>query len=98
MFEFLGAVMGCSVRTKNFLNLDMPSIIWKQLVDTAVNRKDLENIDRYTIQCLDDVISIQKKGVDETNFNDLIQEKFVTYLSDGSEVELLPGGKSILVT
>ena len=50
MFEFLGAVMGCSVRTKNFLNLDLPSIIWKQLVDTAVNRKDLENIDRYTIQ------------------------------------------------
>ena len=44
------------------------------------------------------MISIQKKGVDETNFNDLIQEKFVTYLSDGSEVELLPNGKSILVT
>lgn len=50
MYEFLGAVMGCSVRTKNFLNLDFPSIIWKQLVDCVVNRKDLENIDRYTIQ------------------------------------------------
>lgn len=50
MYEFLGAVMGCSVRTKNFLNLDLPSIIWKQLVDMPVNRKDLENIDRYTIQ------------------------------------------------
>lgn len=52
MYEFLGAVMGCSVRTKNFLNLDLPSIIWKQLVDMPVNRKDLENIDRYTIQVI----------------------------------------------
>ena len=39
-----------------------------------------------------------KKGVDENTFNDLIQEKFVTYLCDGSEVELLPNGKSMLVT
>ena len=98
MYEFLGAVMGCSVRTKNFLNLDLPSIVWKQLVDCPVNRKDLENIDRYTIQCLDDVINIHKKGVDQNNFNDLIQEKFVTYLSDGSEVELESGGKNVLVT
>lgn len=47
---------------------------------------------------MDDVINIQKKGVDENTFNDLIQEKFVTYLCDGSEVELLPNGKSMLVT
>eukprot|EP01017_Pseudomicrothorax_dubius_P038535 TRINITY_DN578_c0_g2_i1.p1 TRINITY_DN578_c0_g2~~TRINITY_DN578_c0_g2_i1.p1 ORF type:complete len:332 (+),score=91.58 TRINITY_DN578_c0_g2_i1:84-998(+) len=98
MYEFLGVLMGCSIRTRNFLNLDLPSIVWKQLVDVPVTRKDLENIDRYTIQCLDDLINIQKKGVDENNFNDLIQEKFVTYLSDGSEYELVPGGKSILVT
>ena len=50
MYEFLGAIMGCSIRTKNFLNLDLPSIVWKQLVDVPLNRKDLENIDRYTIQ------------------------------------------------
>ena len=49
MLEFVGALMGCAIRTKNFLNLDLPSIIWKQLVDSPITRKDLENIDRYTI-------------------------------------------------
>ena len=44
------------------------------------------------------MINIHKKGIDENNFNDLIQEKFVTYLSNGSEVELFPGGKSEMVT
>ena len=29
MYEFLGALMGCSIRSRNFLNLDLPSIIWK---------------------------------------------------------------------
>jgi hypothetical protein len=62
-------------------------------VDAPLSRKDLENIDRYTIQCLDDVKYIDKKGIDEESFNDLIQEKFITSLSDGSEVELFPGGR-----
>ena len=31
-------------------------------------------------------------------FADLIQETFVTCLSDGSEVELIPGGRKIPVT
>ena len=98
MYEFLGVIMGCSIRTRNFLNLDLPSMVWKQLVDVPVNRKDLENIDRYLIQCLDDIINIHKKGVDENSFSEIIQEKFVTTLSDGSEVELIPGGRSKIVT
>jgi len=94
MFEMLGVIMGCSIRTKNFLNLDLPSIIWKQLVDVTTTRKDLENIDRYLIQCLDDVINIHKKGIDDSNFSDIIQEKFVTCLSDGTEVDVAPNGKT----
>lgn len=42
--------------------------------------------------------NIDKKGIDETNFNEIIQEKFVTCLSDGTEVELVKGGKNKLVT
>ncbi len=49
MYEFLGALMGCSIRSRNFLNLDLPSIVWKSLVDAPLTRKDLENIDKYTI-------------------------------------------------
>eukprot|EP01017_Pseudomicrothorax_dubius_P015074 TRINITY_DN1752_c0_g1_i12.p1 TRINITY_DN1752_c0_g1~~TRINITY_DN1752_c0_g1_i12.p1 ORF type:complete len:201 (+),score=65.99 TRINITY_DN1752_c0_g1_i12:49-603(+) len=32
------------------------------------------------------------------SFNDLIQEKFVTFLSDGTEKELISGGRNVLVT
>lgn len=55
MYEFIGALMGCSIRSRNFLNLDFPSIVWKALVDATITKKDLEYIDKYTIQCLDDL-------------------------------------------
>jgi len=44
------------------------------------------------------VINIHKKGIDESNFHDIIQEKYVTCLSDGTEVEIQTGGKSKSVT
>ena len=93
----LGAIMGCAIRTKNFLNLDLPSILWKQLVDAPLTRKDLENIDRYTVQCLDDILNIQKKGITEATFDSIIQEKFTTCLSNGQEVELIENGKNKMV-
>jgi hypothetical protein len=57
MFEFLGAMMGLAIRTKNFLNLDLPSMVWKQLIDIPLNRQDLDNIDRIIINCLDKIVN-----------------------------------------
>ena len=68
------------------------------LVDVPVTRKDLENVDRYLIQCLDDIINIHKKGVNEDLFSEIIQEKFVTTRCDGVEVELIPEGRNRIVT
>jgi hypothetical protein len=36
--------------------------------------------------------------VTEENFNDYFFDKFITYLSDSSQVELLPGGEQKSVT
>jgi len=47
---------------------------------------------------LDDIINIHKKGIDETQFSEIIQEKYVTTLSDGREVELIQGGKNAMLT
>lgn len=88
MFEFLGVLMGCSIRSRNFLNLDLPSMIWKQLIDIPLAKDDLNNIDRFSIQCLDNIVNITNKFVTEENFNDYFQDHFITYLSDSSEVEL----------
>jgi len=98
MFKYFGGLIGYAMRTGEFLNLDLPSIFWKKLLEANVDRKDLELIDRYTIQCLDDIINIHKKGVSEKNFNFIVDQKFTTCLSDGTEVELVEDGRNIDVT
>lgn len=97
MFEFVGVLMGASIRTRNFLSLDLPSMIWKQLIDIPLEKQDLDNIDRFSIQCLENIKDIHK-DINSSNFNAYFQDKFITYLSDSSERELFPGGKEKLVT
>jgi hypothetical protein len=61
MYKVLGGLIGYAIRSGEFMNLDLPSIFWKKLLGVEVDRKDLEYIDRYTIQCLDDILNINKK-------------------------------------
>jgi len=42
-------------------------------------------------------VNITKKNVTKENFNDYFQDRFITYLSDSSEVELFVGGREKLV-
>ncbi len=49
LFEFVGLLMGCSIRTGAHLALDMPSLFWKQLVGQNISLNDLELVDfQYT--------------------------------------------------
>ena len=91
--------MGASIRTRNFLNLDLPSMIWKQVIGIELNTEDLNNIDRFSIQCLDNIKNIDKnKDINRDNFNDYFEDHFVTYLSDSSEKEIIKDGRTKLVT
>lgn len=58
----------------------------------------MDNIDRISINCLDKIVNTGQIGVDESNFNDFFYDTFVTYLSDSSMVELVPGGEEKNVT
>ena len=98
MYKYLGGFIGYAMRSGEFLNLDLPSIFWKQLLEAPIDRKDLEFIDRYTIQCLDDIINIHKKGVTPETFSFFVDQKYTTCLSDGNEVDLLTDGKTLEVT
>ena len=98
MYEFLGSMIGMSFRLGHLLPLNLSSLIWKRLTEDPVDRSDLIAIDAYCVQCLDDIINIEKKGIDEQNFSALIDDCFITRLSDGSEVELVKGGKNLKVT
>lgn len=45
LFEFIGMLMGCSIRTGAHLALDLPSMVWKQLVGQNVYPSDLIEVD-----------------------------------------------------
>ena len=92
MFRILGCFIGFAIRTEEFLNLDLPSIFWKKLLGIQPERKDLENIDKFVIQSLENIAGISNNDITEENFDFAIDQSFTCQLSDGSEVEVKEGG------
>jgi hypothetical protein len=45
MLEFLGVLIGMSVRSGILMTLNFPSFIWKQLTDDELTVNDLKGID-----------------------------------------------------
>jgi len=97
MLEFLGSMIGMSFRLGHVLALNMPSIFWKQLMSEPVDRNDLRIIDKYSVQCLEDIAKIDKTGITPAEFDEMKDYNFTTHLSDGSEVEIKKGGKDMRV-
>jgi hypothetical protein len=53
MFEFLGALIGMSVRSSILMSLNLPSFVWKQLTDEEITIDDLKEIDFMAVNILD---------------------------------------------
>ena len=87
--------MGCCIRTGTHLCLDLPAIIWKQIVGEPLDITDLNEIDKFVVGTIDFVISTQCK---ESEFGTTFPETFSTLLSDESVKELIPGGNKITLT
>jgi hypothetical protein len=49
MLEFLGALIGMSVRSGILMSLSLPSFVWKQLTGEDVTLNDLSGIDTMTV-------------------------------------------------
>lgn len=96
MFSFVGKLMGIAIRAKHILNLDLPSIVWKQLVGSEITRHDLEAIDALSYKLFDQLSELEKQDqVDPEAFEDLVESlTFTTRSTDGREVELMEGGKN----
>eukprot|EP00003_Mantamonas_plastica_P032759 TRINITY_DN905_c0_g1_i15.p2 TRINITY_DN905_c0_g1~~TRINITY_DN905_c0_g1_i15.p2 ORF type:complete len:1205 (-),score=565.17 TRINITY_DN905_c0_g1_i15:483-4097(-) len=97
-YTFFGKLLGIALRTSMTLELNLPSLFWKQLVEFPVNVSDLEAIDQMCVQCNRSLIDIDKKGVTSDIFEDVIEETFVTVNSAGEEIELIENGKEVAVT
>lgn len=93
-FEFIGVLFGIAVRTSCPLALDLPSSLWKSLVDQSVDVTDLEAIDKLCVQAMNEI-----RKFDQTEFEAMFSEqKFTTQLSDHTEIELKTRGRELSVT
>lgn len=96
MFEFFGALIGMSVRSGILMSLNLPSFFWKQLTGEELTIHDLSSIDTMTVQILDNLREIQNQ-MEEEVFLQGYELTMTTILSNGEEVDLIPGGKNVKV-
>mmetsp|Transcript_3581 Transcript_3581/g.6232 ORF Transcript_3581/g.6232 Transcript_3581/m.6232 type:complete len:1228 (+) Transcript_3581:1-3684(+) len=92
MYEFLGKLMGIAIRNNELLDLRLPSLVWKPLVNQSPTLADLRAVDVLTVTSCDP---------NSTDPAELLtsQELFFTVNTlDGREEELVPGGESLRVT
>lgn len=100
-FEFVGQMVGISLRVQLCLPFPLPSIIWKGLIGRTATAEDLEEFDSLVFQSLHAIRTCHRDGI--SNDREFAAEygdklSFVCTGSDGTEKALLPGGKHIEVT
>ena len=105
MFEFIGKLLGMSLRAKLFLPFEFPPLIWKKIVGEDVSQDDLFAIDAISCKLLDEIrycdSDAKEPVTDEEQFQARFTDKisFVFSGSDGVERELVScGGKKRIVT
>ncbi|CAF1195788.1 unnamed protein product, partial [Didymodactylos carnosus] len=54
-YIFIGQLMGMAMRTKNLLNLQFPSLLWKPLVHESVTIEDIEAIDMQSFTFINEM-------------------------------------------
>lgn len=96
MYEFIGIVMGISLRFEYSLPFDFPSIVWKHMLNIKPNIDDLYQIDTVAVGLLN---QLKNENLTEEDFDNLYGDlTFTTPNSIGIDVEVTPGGASIPVT
>jgi len=92
-FEWLGALFGVALRTKLPLALDLPSTVWKSLLGAPLDVSDLEAFDKLCVQALSEISKLDSRAYASM----FAEQRWVTQLSDHTELELKRGGRDLLV-
>lgn len=101
MYAFVGKLMGVAIRSKHYLNLDLPSMVWKQLVGAEPDLRDLEGIDRHCYNSLVRIASMTKEKDDDEGDRQEWEATAYTWSTPSCDgrtvVDLVPGGRDIPV-
>ncbi|XP_071421593.1 E3 ubiquitin-protein ligase HECTD3-like [Pithys albifrons albifrons] len=94
-YEWIGQLMGAALRSKEFLILSLPALVWKQLAAEEVSwSKDFATVDSELVKQLEVL-----EGADEEAFEFMFGREltYTTVLSDQRMVELIPNGSNTVV-
>ncbi|CAF0845510.1 unnamed protein product [Rotaria sordida] len=111
-YRFVGQLMGMAIRTKQYLDVRFPILLWKQLIEEEVTIEDIEAIDISSFAIINEmeenirkVKSLNECDDDDVNNNcDYLFSSIMTELtfdvisSTGQTYELIPGGFHIRIT
>ena len=95
LFNFLGVLMGVCIRTNTNLAINLPSFVWKQLAGQRLTIDDVEEFDDGIVAELHEILQAASEEDFESRFAD---RYYTTTLSDGSTVELVESGSSMVLT
>jgi hypothetical protein len=104
MLEFLGQLFGAAVRSRVFMDLNLPSIVWKQLVQQPVTEADVLGIDVLSFKIVDQLetmvaeCDLLNDAEAAREMFESIDARYVAMGSDGHEVPLIPQGHSTPIT
>ncbi|XP_039567682.1 E3 ubiquitin-protein ligase HECTD3-like isoform X1 [Passer montanus] len=94
-YEWIGQLMGAALRSKEFLMLSLPALVWKQLAGEEVSwSKDFATVDSELVKRLEVLERVDKECFEFTFGRELT---YTTVLSDQRVVELIPNGSSTAV-
>ena len=97
MYIFVGYLIGISLRTKQQLAFELPSMIWKYFIGSQPSVEDLESVDTDFIVLLKSIKAFDEEESEESFYDTFGLTFSITDLA-GNENELIPGGADIPVT
>ena len=96
-YEFLGKLIGLSLRTRFCLNLNFPAVFWKPLVGAKITLEDVAAVDVLSGNTLKDVIS--ENFTSPADFNEEMNDvRFTVVGADHHTYALCVGGEEKVLT
>lgn len=97
MYEFIGKLIGLSLRSRNLLGFHFPSIVWKPLVGQTVDLEDVQAVDVLALNGIKALEGAESKAVELFN-SEMAEIKFTVMGADSVMHPLCPGGESKSLT
>ena len=105
-YRFVGQLMGMAIRTKQYIDLRFPVLLWKQLIYEEITIEDIQSIDTLSFRVINEMQeNIQKaKILYPDNDNDYLIDNIIDEVtfdvvsSSGQTYELVSGGSQIQLT